>query len=386
MVELCIESICQASKLDDKQALAYYLKLNLSQSKCSEFIKIFGKRPKGSGRCLTIPLNVRGASMNPYEAIKVCHWFYFLNSKDQATIRNCHTALSAREKRRRKPLLDKAIKHLNDLNTKGAAVVELEEGYAIANEVGFDLLSNEGYSTPDERRNEAEEEEDSLFDDSSDDDNDNDNDDDSGVFDHIGIGSSREEVENHIEARRARLKKIKKKRRVSEPPTKPSQLCLAMNNKSELKLFKRFAKHLDITFLPKQPRNAPKRTAILIILNEVRDNSNAGGRLRKKIRRDVKKIQVLSNSKDETKYVFSHIKKAYKKESEHHYEVEELHRPNTDTSMCDLVENYISARNKERANPTRKRRDLVDIANNIDARGQAGGTTISSEVPFRHSL
>ncbi len=69
--------------------------------------------------------------MNPYEAIKVCHWFYFLGSKDQATIRNCYTALSAKKKRRRKPLLDKAIKHLNDLNTKGAAVVELEEGYDI---------------------------------------------------------------------------------------------------------------------------------------------------------------------------------------------------------------------------------------------------------------
>ncbi len=173
---------------------------------------------------------------------------------------------------------------------------------------------------------------------------------------------------------------------MSEPPTKPSQLCLAMNSKSELKLFKRFAKHLDITFLPKQPRNALKRTAILIILNEVQDNSNTGGRLRKKIRRDVKKIQVLANSKDETKYVFSHIKKAYKKESEHQYEVEELHRPNTDTSMCKFVENYISARNKERANPTRKRRDLGDIANNIDARGQTGGRAISSEVPTRHSL
>ena len=388
MVELCITSVCQSSKLDDKQALAYYLKLDLSQSKCSQFIKTFGKRPKGSGRCLTIPLNVRGASMNPFEAVRICHWFYFLGSKDQATIRNCHTALPAGEKRRRKPLLDKAVKHLTALNTKGAAVVELEEGYAIANKVGFDLLSNEGYSTNDERRDESEEEVDSLLGpDSSDEDEDENNDDDnSGVFDHVGIGSREEEVENYIEARRARFKKIKKKRRVSEPPTKPSQLCNAMNNKSELRLFKRFAKHLDITFLPQQPRNAPKRTAILIILNEVKDNSNAGGRLRKKIRRNVKKIQILSNNKDETKYIFSHIKRAFKKESEHQYEVEELHRPNTNTSMCDLVENYITAKKKERANPTRKRRNLGDIANDIDGRGHAGGTAISSEVPFRHSL
>lgn len=386
MVELCIKSVCQSSKLDDKQALAYYLKLDLSESKCSQFIKIFGKRPKGSGRCLTIPLSVRGASMNPFEAVRICHWFYFLKSKEQATIRNCHTALPAQEKRRRKPLLEKAVKHLIDLNTKGAAVVELEEGYAIANEVGFDLISNEGYSTDNERRNEGEEEEDSLFDSSDEDEDDADADDDSGVFDHVGIGSSQNEIENYIEARRARLEKTKKKRRVNEAPTKPSQLCLAMNNKSELKLFKRFAKHLDITFLPQQPRSAPKRTALLIILNEVKDNSNAGGRLRKKIRRDVKKIQILSNNKDEATYIFSEMKRAWRKESEDQYEVERLHRPNINTSMCDMVENYITAKNKERANPTRRRKDLGDIANDIDVRGQSGGTAISSEVPSRHSL
>ena len=83
LTELCFRSVYQSSRLDDNKALTCYLKLQLSQSKCSLFSKIFGKRPRGSGRCLSIPLNVRGASMNPFETVKLCRWFYFLKNRDQ---------------------------------------------------------------------------------------------------------------------------------------------------------------------------------------------------------------------------------------------------------------------------------------------------------------
>jgi hypothetical protein len=365
-LSLNVESVCQSSKLDDKEVLKYYLQLNLSQSKSSHFSKIFGKRPKGSGRCLSIPLNVRGASMNPFETIRICHWFYFLGKKDQENIRDCHTKQPAREKNLRSVLLHKAVKYLIKSNTKCAAVVEAD-GFDAASEVGFELLSNEGYSTSDEmtnNENEAEEEEDSLLGNDSSDSNEEDDD----VFEHIGIGSSQEQIENFVEESRARVKKTKSKRLVSEAPTKASQLCHAMNTHSEFNLFKKFAKHLDITFVPKQQRNAPKRTAVLILLNEVRDNSNAGGRVRKRIHRDVPKIQVISNNRNDTKYIFSHLKNAYKKETEHLYEVEELSRPNDDTKMVDLVGNYITAKKKERANPPRKRKTMENIANDIDGK------------------
>ena len=381
LISLNVDAVCQSSKLDDEEVLRYYLQLNLPQSKSSHFGKIFGKRPKGSGRCLSIPLNVRGASMNPFETTRICHWFYFLGKKDQESIRDCHTKQPTREKRLRSALLDKAVKHLIQSNTKGAAVVEVD-GYNAALEVGFELLSNEGYSTNDDRRNdenEAREEEDSLFDDSSDDE-------DAGVFEHIGIGSNPEQIENFVEESRAKVKKTKKKRLMSEPPTKASQLCLAMNILSECNLFKKFAQHLDMTFVPNQKRNAPKRTAMLILLNEVKDNGNAGGRLRKRIRRDVPKIQIIANNKNETDYIFSHIKKAFKSETEHQYEVEKLFRPNDDKKMVDLIGNYVTAKNKERANPPRKRNTMENIVNEIDIRGQAEGRAISAVIQTRHSL
>ena len=319
--------------------------------------------------------------MNPFETTRICHWFYFLGKKDQESIRNCHTKQPAREKRLRSALLDKAVKHLIWSNTKGAAVVEVD-GYDAALEVGFELLSNEGYSTSDDTNDENEtgEEEDSLFGDDSSDDK------DANVFEHIGIGSNPEQIENFVEERRAKVKKTKKKRRMSEPPTKASQLCLAMNIQSEFKLFKKFAQHLDMTFVPSQKRNTPKQIAMLIVLNEVKDNGNAGGRLRKRIRHDVPKLQIIANNKHETDYIFSHVKKAYKKETEHECEVEKFFRPNDDTKMVDLIGNYITAKNKERANPPRKRNTMENIVNEIDIRGQAEGTAISAVIQTRHSL
>ena len=381
VISLNVDAVCQSSTLDDEKVLKYYLQLDLSQSKSSHFGKLFGKRPHGSTRCLSIPLNVRGASMNPFETIRICHWFYFLGRKDQEDIRNCLTKQPAREKRRQRALLDKVVEHLIQSNTKGAAVVEVD-GYDAALEVGFDLLSNEGYSTSDERRNdenEAGEEDDSLLDDSSDDE-------DAGVFEHIGVGSSQEQIEMFVEESRARVKKTKKKRLMREAPTKTSQLCLSMNILSEFNLFKKFAQHLDVTFVPNQQRNAPKRTAVLILLNEVLENGNAGGRLRKNIRRDVPKIQIIANNKKEIDYIFSHLKKAYKSETEHQYEVVKLSRPNDDTKMVDLVGNYITTKNKERANPPRKRNTMENIANEIDNRGQAGDRAISAVIQTRHSF
>ena len=381
VISLNVDAVCQSSTLDDEKVLKYYLQLDLSQSNSSHFGKLFGKRPNGSGRCLSIPLNVRGASMNPFETTRICHWFYFLGKKDQEDIRNYLTKQPAREKRRQRALLDKVVEHLIQSNTKGAAVVEVD-GYDAALEVGFDLLSNEGYSTSDERRNdenEAGEEDDSLFDDSSDDE-------DAGVFEHIGVGSSQEQIEMFVEESRARVKKTKKKRLMREAPTKTSQLCLSMNIVSEFNLFKKFARHLDMTFVPNQQRNAPKRTAVLILLNEVLENGNACGRLRNNIRRVVPKNQIIANNKKEIDYIFSHLKKAYKSETEHQYEVVKLSRPNDDTKMVDLVGNYITTKNKERANPPRKRNTMENIANEIDNRGQAGDRAISAVIQTRHSF
>ena len=287
------------------------------------------------------------------------------------------------EKIRRKALFDKAVKHLIKSSTKGAAVVEIELGYSIANEVGFDLLSNEGYSSSNETNNENEEEEDSLFggDDSSDDD------DDSDVVEHVGIGSSLDQVETFVEDRLARRRKSKARRRRNLAPTKVSHLCVAMQNESEYSLFKRFAKHLDRTFVERHPRNAPKRTALLIILNEVRNNGNAGGRLQKNIRRNRRKIQIISNNAEETRFIFGHMKKAYNRDSEHLYEVDNIQRPNDNTSMNDAIENYIKAEKKERANPSKKRKEMADIVDDINVRGQSGRLrAISAEVQTRHSL
>ena len=141
-----------------------------------------------------------------------------------------------------------------------------------------------------------------------------------------------------------------------------------------------------MTFVPNQHRNAPKWTAVLILLNEVLENGNAGGRLRKNIRRDVPKIQIIANNKKEIDYIFSHLKKAYKSETEHQYEVVKLSRPNDDTKMVDLVGNYITTKNKERANPPRKRNSMENIANEIDNRGQAGDRAISAVIQTRHSF
>ena len=371
LTELCFRSVCQSSRLDGDKALECYLKLDLSQSKCSLFSKIFGKRPKGSGRCLSIPLNVRGASINPFETVKLCHWFYFLKNKDQVKVRNLFMKQPAGEKKRRKALLVKAVEHLIKSSTKGAAVVEIEEGYSIANMVGFDLLSNEGYSSSNETNNENEEEEDSLFgDDSLDDD-----DDDSDVVEHVGIGSSHDQVEAFVEERLAKRRKSKARRRRNLAPTKTSHLCLAMNNESEFSLFKRFAKHLDRTFVEKQPRNAPKWTAVLIILNEVHSNENAGGKLQKNICHNVRKIQILSNNEEEMKYIFSHMKKACKKDSERLYD--------DNTSMSDSVKNYITTNMKERANPSKKRKEMVNIADDIDVRGQRRRLRANSAFTLR---
>ena len=210
LTELCFRSVCQSSRLDGDKALECYLKLDLSQSKCSLFSKIFGKRPKGSGRCLSIPSNVRrGASINPFKTVKLCHWFHYLKNKDQVKVRNLFMKKPAGEKKRCKALLVKAVEHLIKSSSKGAAVVEIEEGYSIANMVGFDLLSNEGYSSSNETNNENEEEEDSLFgDDSSDDD-----DDDSDVVEHVGIGSRHDQVEAFVEERLAKRRKSKARRR-----------------------------------------------------------------------------------------------------------------------------------------------------------------------------
>ena len=267
--------------------------------------------------------------------------------------------------------------------------MEIELGYSIANEVGFDLLSNEGYSSSNETNNENEEEEDSLFggDDSSDDD------DDSDVVEHVGIGSSLDQVETFVEERLARRRKSKARRRRNLAPTKVSHLCVAMQNESEYSLFKRFAKHLDRTFVERHPRNAPKRTALLIILNEVRNNGNAGGRLQKNIRRNRRKIQIISNNAEETRFIFGHMKKSYNRDSEHLYEVDNIQRPNDNTSMNDAIENYIKAEKKERANPSKKRKEMADIVDDINVRGQSGRLRaisaevfLSAEVQTRHSL
>ena len=197
--------------------------------------------------------------------------------------------------------------------------------------VGFDLISNEGYSSSNEMNDENEEEEDSLFGDDS-----SDNDNDSGVLEHVGIGSTRDQVETFVEERLTKKRQSKARRRRHLAPTKTSHLCLAMNNASEYSLSKRFAKHLDRTFVGQQPRNTPKRTALLLVLNEVHNNGNAGGRLQKNIRRDVRKIQILSNNKEETNYIFSHLKRAFKEDSEHLYKIETSQRPDDNTSMSDL--------------------------------------------------
>ena len=320
--------------------------------------------------------------MNPFETVKLCHWFYFLKNKDQVKVRNFFTKQPDGEKKRRKALLDKAVEHLIKSSTKGAAVVEIEQGYDIANKVGFDLLSNEGYSSSNEMndKNEEEEQDSLLGDDSSD------NDDDSGVLEHVGIGSTRDQVEAFVEEKLTKMRQSKARRRRHLAPTKTSHLCLAMNNASEYSLFKSLAKHLDRTFVRQQSRNTPKRTALLIVLNEVNNNGNAGGRLQKNIRRDVRKIQILSNNKEETNYIFSHLKRAYKEDSEHLYEVETIQRPDDNTSMSDLVVDYIERNKKERANPSRKRKEVADIANDIDVRGQRGLRAISTDVQTRHSL
>ena len=258
-------------------------------------------------------------------------------------------------------------------STKDGAIFSLTNGEHIANKVDY-FLTEDGYSDSEDESDLDEGRE------GADRGNEEDgNDDEEPILEHVGAGSNQESIVEFTRNRLAALVKPKRfRKRMKNAPKSHAELCHAANIESERSLFKRFGKHLDSTFVQnvssEVAANAPIRSGIMLYVNEVRTNSNVGGRISKKLRREKTQVVMIANNGAESKRILRHLRLSQQEEYQDNYEFISLGRDNKDaenSTMVDAVSKFTDGTLKARSNPSVRQRSLEDITNTISSTRRA---------------
>ena len=257
--------------------------------------------------------------------------------------------------------------------TKDGAIFSLPYGEHIANKVdyfltedGYDSDSSEDESDLDEGREGADR---NIGEDG--------NAEQETILEHVGAGSSQEVIDEYVRKRLAALKPKKNRKRMKNAPKSHAELCHAANIESERSLFKRFGKHLDSTFVQnvssEVAANAPIRSGIMLYVNEVRTNSNVGGRISKKLRREKTQVVMIANNGAESKRILRHLRLSQQEEYQDNYEFISLGRDKDaeNSTMVDAVSKFTDGTLKARSNPSVRQRSLEDITNTISSTRRA---------------
>ena len=369
---MIIDPASASARLTNEKCLSFYLRLDLSNGNVSNQTSVFGKRI-GLGRSLVSPPFIRGVSKDPFVATRHCHWFASLKNEDQKRLKSIHfTSLPPDERKRQLDLNNANTKYLCKKSTKDGAIFSLTNGEHIANKVDY-FLTEDGYSDSEDESDLDEGRE------GADRGNEVDgNDDEEPILEHVGAGSNQESIVEFTRNRLAALVKPKRfRKRMKNAPKSHAELCHAANIESERSLFKRFGKHLDSTFVQnvssEVAANAPIRSGIMLYVNEVRTNSNAGGRISKKLRREKTQVVMIANNGAESKRILRHLRLSQQEEYQDNYEFISLGRDKDaeNSTMVDAVSKFTDGTLKARSNPSVRQRSLEDITNTISSTRRA---------------
>ena len=372
---MIIDPASASARLTDEECLSFYLRLDLSNGNVPNQTAIFGKR-SGLGRSLVSPPFIRGVSKDPFVVVRHWHWFASLKNEDQKRLKSIHfTSLPPAERKLKLNLNNKNIKYLCKRSTKDSAIISLEEGTGetIAHDVGYIFTEDAEYSDSEDESN--------LDEGREGDDCDNeegDNEEEEAILEHVGAGSSQELIDEFTRKRMAALKKKRFRKRMKNAPKSHAELCHAGNIESEHSVFKRFAKHLDSTFVQnvsaEVAANAPIRSGILLYVNEVRTNSNAGGRISKKLRSEKTQLILIANNSAESKRILRHLRMSQLDEHKDKYEFISLGRDKDaeNSTMVDAISKFTEGTLNARSNPSMRQQSLEDITNRISSARTAG--------------
>ena len=305
-----------------------------------------------------------------------------MKSEDQKILKKDHTNLPARQKTSNNKEYAANIKCLCKKSTKDGAVFALDYGEDIAYHADYALIDPILFDY----------EEESDSDSDSDEDEDDDDDDTSNVegadaeeplvYEHVGAGSNREGILEYSRAVLQRTKPKTTRKRVQDAPKNHAELCHSVNLKAECGLFKKFGKFLDSTFVEnvnsEVAQNAPIRSALLLYVNEVKTNSNAGGHISKRLRRKKPQLIAITNNEHESKRILEHLH-LYQRNKDK-YEFTKLTR-NGNSSMEGAVDEYTERISRARSNPSKRPRSLGDITNSIST-----SRATARDASYRHSI
>jgi len=379
---MIIDPASASARLTNEECLSFYLRLDLSNGNVPNQTAIFGKR-SGLGRSLVSPPFIRGVSKDPFVATRHWHWFASLKNEDQKSLKNIHfTSLPPAERKRQLDLNNANIKYLCKKSTKDGAIISLKYGELIANDVDY-FLTEDGYSDSEESDSDEGGEGAARS-----------NEEDGNVeqeviLEHVGAGSNQEAIDDYARKRLATLKPKRFRKRMKNAPKSHTELCHAANMEAEHSLFKRFGKHLDSTFVQnvssEVAANAPIRSGIMLYVNEVRTNSNAGGHISKKLRSKKTQLILITNNCPESKRILKHLRMSQLEEHKDKYEVITLARDKDakNATMVDAISKFTDGNLKARSNPSMRQRSLEDITNNISSTREAAAR---GEMSARHSI
>ena len=361
--------------LTEAECLSFFLRLDFSNGDVKQSTDVFGKRI-GLGRSLLTPPFIRGVSKDPFVATRHYHWWATMKSEDQKTKKKDHAKLPPRQRTRKNKEYAANIKYLCKKSTKDGAVFLVDDG--------LDIAYHADYTVTDALLFDYEEESDSDSDEDEDEDNANstaaeDADAEEVIYEHVGAGSNREDIQEYSRAVLLKTKPKKTRKRIKDAPKNHSELCHSINLKAEYSLFKKFGKFLDSTFVETEnsevAQNAPIRSALLLYVNEVRTNSNAGGHISKKLRRNKPQLIAISNNEHESSRILKHLHLLQKDKDK--YEFTKLTRDGN-CSMEGAIDEYIGSISRARSNPSKRPRSLENITNSI--------STSRATAHYRHSI
>lgn len=362
--------------LTDEECLLFFLRLDLSNGDVKHSTAVFGKR-SNLGRSLQSPNFIRGVSRNPFDVARHCHWWATMKSEDQKKLKKNHKDLPARQRASKNKEYDSNIIYLCKKSTKDGAVFEAQiNGEDIAHQAGYVLTDPLLFDYEDE---------DSDSDSNSDEDEapaEDGDDAEAEIYKHIGAGSNQEDIDEYSRSLLLRVKPKTARKRMKDAPKNHAELCHSANLTAERSLFKKFGKFLDSTYVgntnAEVAQNAPIRSALLLFVNEVRTNSNAGGHISKKIRRNKPQLIAIANNEDESKRILEHLH-FYQKDKDK-YDFTKITR-NGHASMEEAVDEFTENISRTRSNPSKRPRSLENITNSIStSRRTARGAN------YRHSI
>ena len=351
---------------DPLDLLKLYLQTNLEQFKLKEYRHLM------AGRCAALhgqtrtpaPISIRGFSQSYTEVMRKLQQYMTWTNEEQKAFNKDYVQKTSRADKKK---FKENVKFLNSSAAKKSAIDNLLGGSAIAQQVGYECdmsgpcqVVNEIEQAPEQEAGSgsvaegSEREEEEI---------------ENVQPDFVGMFDTQERrAEFQAKRKDKRKHKSWKKPSLQDAPSDVRHLGRQICTRAEEMAVKNTAKYLDATFVKDPPPSAPKRTGVLLLLDECNHSSKSGGVVgNKNVRAKKPRMLIVANNSAECKYVMGKFFESFgRQEGNQHdeYETETIFRKEN-TSMRDSTRQIYGEKRQSRENPRRSCRSSREILGDI---------------------